>query len=41
MSRVPEAAARARVRDPEGGEHALEELWRDRTAVAVFLRHFG
>jgi hypothetical protein len=40
-ARVPEAAARARVTDLEGGEHALSELWEDRTAVLVFLRHFG
>jgi hypothetical protein len=41
MQRVPEAAAKARIQDLEGGEHVLAELWRAKTAVAVFLRHFG
>jgi len=37
-----EADARsATVVDLEGGEHRLEELWRDRPVVLVFLRHFG
>jgi hypothetical protein len=39
--RVAEAAAAARVTDLDGGPHALRELWQDRTAVLVFLRHFG
>jgi hypothetical protein len=38
---VQGAAARAVVRDLEGHEHALEELWAERPAVLVFLRHFG
>ena len=38
---VGEAAAAARIRDLEGEEHELRELWADRTAVLVFLRHFG
>jgi hypothetical protein len=41
MKRVPEAAGKARIRDLDGEEHALEELWRAKTAVVVFLRHFG
>jgi hypothetical protein len=38
---VPEAAARAVIRDLDGQEHELHELWADRPAVLVFLRHFG
>jgi hypothetical protein len=38
---VPEAAARAIVRDLDDQEHALMELWAERPAVLVFLRHFG
>ena len=38
---IGEAAARARVRDLDDREHELQELWSDRTAVLVFLRHFG
>jgi hypothetical protein len=41
MSQVPESAARAVIRDLEGDEHALGSLWAERTAVVVFLRHFG
>ena len=38
---VPEEAARAVVRDLEGGEHTLASLWSERPVVLVFLRHFG
>jgi hypothetical protein len=38
---VPEEAAGALVRDLDGNAHALRELWAERTAVLVFLRHFG
>jgi len=38
---VPEEAAAARVKDLEGEEHALAELWADRPALLVFLRHYG
>ena len=38
---ISETAARAKIRDLEGEEHELRELWADRTAVLVFLRHFG
>ena len=41
LGTVGEAAAKARIRDLEGNEHELSELWADRTAVLVFLRHFG
>jgi hypothetical protein len=38
---IPEAAAGARIRDLDGNEHELRELWAERPAVLVFLRHFG
>jgi hypothetical protein len=41
----PPADARAlgdvHVKDLEGHEVRLRELWRDRPAVLVFLRHYG
>jgi hypothetical protein len=39
--RVSDAAAHAVVRDLDGHEHELQELWAERPAVLVFLRHFG
>lgn len=41
MSRIPGVATQARVRDLDGAEHAFEELWREKTALIAFLRHFG
>jgi len=41
MEKLPEAAAHAKIRDLDGAEHELEELWRDKPVVLVFLRHFG
>ena len=41
MELIRPEAAQARVRDLDGREHALEELWAERPAVLVFLRHFG
>lgn len=41
MRKVPDEAARAVIRDLDGHEHELGELWKDRTVVLVFLRHFG
>jgi hypothetical protein len=32
---------RSRVLDGEGREVALADLWRDRPAVLVWLRHYG
>ncbi len=29
------------VLDPDGAPHRLADAWRDRTAVLVFIRHFG
>ncbi|MBX3161521.1 MAG: AhpC/TSA family protein [Deltaproteobacteria bacterium] len=33
--------ARLRVKDEQGADVELGALWRDRTAVLVFVRHFG
>jgi hypothetical protein len=41
MTRIPKEAERARIRDLEGGELELQDLWRDGPVVLVFLRHFG
>jgi hypothetical protein len=38
---IAEAAAIARIRDLDGNEHDLRELWAEKPAVLVFLRHFG
>lgn len=46
-SDTPRSAAPAtapsglRVRETSGAEVPLEEQWRDRPALLVFLRHFG
>ena len=29
------------ILDPHGAPKALAELWRDRPALLVFVRHFG
>jgi hypothetical protein len=41
MVHVPSEAASAKVLDLAGQPHALAELWSQRPAVLVFLRHFG
>jgi hypothetical protein len=41
LGTIGEAAAEAKVRDLEGEERELRELWAERAAVLVFLRHFG
>jgi hypothetical protein len=33
--------AKLRVQNEQGADVELGSLWRDRTAVLVFLRHFG
>jgi peroxiredoxin len=38
---VPDALARARVLDPQGGEHVLGDTWSDRDVLLVFARHFA
>ena len=39
--KVSLTAAKAVVIDLQDREHRLEELWADRPAVLVLLRHFG
>lgn len=41
MDRIDDATGSLLVRDLDGHEHELRELWCDRTAVLVFVRHFG
>ena len=41
MERIDTRVASANVLDLEGKPHALDTLWRERTAVLVFVRHFG
>lgn len=41
METVSETAGRAVVRDLEGNEHELRELWAEKPVVLAFLRHFG
>jgi hypothetical protein len=39
--RVDPAAAAVLIRDLDGRELPLRETWNRRTAVLVFVRHFG
>lgn len=41
MKQVSPEAAAATVFDLSGQPHALSELWSQRPAALVFLRHFG
>lgn len=41
MNSVSPQAASAVIRDLDGNEVALQELWRDRPVVLAFVRHFG
>jgi hypothetical protein len=41
MPEVGDAAPAAHVMDRRGRRVALCTYWRDRPAVAVFLRHYG
>ena len=41
MKTISPAAAAAVIRDLDGRELALQELWRDRPVVLAFVRHFG
>jgi hypothetical protein len=38
---MDDALSEAPVLDPEGRAVALSSLWRDRTVVLSFVRHFG
>jgi len=41
MDMIPESAAAATIRDLDGNERYLRELWAERPVVLVLLRHFG
>jgi len=41
MVKAPPEVASAEILDLQGRPHALAELWAQRPAVLVFLRHFG
>jgi hypothetical protein len=41
MARVSEDLANATVLDPRGSVHVLSSLWKERSAVLVFMRHFA
>jgi hypothetical protein len=41
LETIPPDAAHARILDPDGREHQLQELWAERPVVLVFVRHFG
>ncbi len=41
MDRIPSDVAQLPVLDLDGEPHPLETLWEGRTAVLVFVRHFG
>jgi hypothetical protein len=38
---VADSAAHAVIRGLDGHEYELHELWAERPALLVFLRHFG
>jgi hypothetical protein len=39
--RASDGLANARVRDVDGGEHRLGELWQRRPVVLALIRHFA
>jgi hypothetical protein len=39
--KAPAALAAAEIVDENGGTHTVGELWRERPAVLLFVRHFG
>jgi hypothetical protein len=41
MDVIQESAAAATIRDLDGNDHPLRELWAERPVVLVLLRHFG
>ncbi len=41
MDRVSVETASTKIWDLDGREHELQETWAARTAVLVFVRHFG
>ena len=41
MEHVTDELADARVKDLDGNEHRLGDLWKQRPALLLFVRHFG
>jgi hypothetical protein len=41
MSTIPEELSAASVLDEQGASRPLGSTWRERTALLVFVRHFG
>jgi hypothetical protein len=41
MDHVTDELARAEVLDVDGKPHRLDEFWRARPALILFVRHFG
>jgi hypothetical protein len=41
MMQVPETLGSIEVLDENGAAHRIGELWRDHTAVILWVRHFG
>jgi hypothetical protein len=41
MERVSAELSAAEVKDFDGRPHRLDELWRERPALLLFVRHFG
>ncbi len=41
MDRIDAATAALPLQDETSAARPLGDLWKDRTAVVVFLRHFG
>jgi hypothetical protein len=41
MERIRQELADSQVRDVDGRPRRLDDLWKDRTCVLVFVRQFG
>ena len=41
MTRVPDTLAGAELRDDRGHGFAARELWKERPALILWVRHFG
>lgn len=41
MERVSEALGRVEIVDTDGKPHQMNELWRDRPVLIMWVRHFG
>jgi hypothetical protein len=41
MDKVAPELADAAVSDADGKEHRLGDLWKDKPAVVLWVRHFG